>query len=160
MENMTFETFGRIACSNKVAVIMAMDLLLQNGRSFVMNNREADLVAAMESCTGNLISEQTLQDIVSMAKSLAQLGTGLLLAYIKKSGLDVSMPGGQAEGICPVCGSRIDYNDDIPMDDTGVRKWTCPDCGASGLEEYRKLFERHCNVMDGAGNPYRAPKEG
>lgn len=159
MENMTFETFDRIACGDKVAVIMAMDLLLQNGRSFVINNREADLVAAMKSCTGNLIFEQKLQDIVSTAKSLAQLNTGILMAYIKKSNLDVSMPGGQAEGICPVCGSRIDYNDDIPMDDAGVRKWTCPDCGASGLEEYRKLFERHYNVMDGAGNPYCAPKE-
>lgn len=159
MENMTFETFDRIARTDKVTVTMAMELLLQGGRNVVMNSSESDLAAAMKVSTSNFFFEQKLQEIISMAKSLAQLDTGGLLAYIKKSGLDVSNPGEQAGGICPICGGSIEYGEDIPMYDRGVQEWTCLDCGASGREGYSKVFDRHYNVMDREGNLYSAPGE-
>ena len=159
MENMTFETFDRIARTDKVTVTMAMELLLQGGRNVVIDSSESDLAAAMKASTSNFFFEQKLQEIISMAKSLAQLDTGDLLAYIKRSGLDVSNPGEQAEGICPICGGSVEYGEEIPMDDGGVYKWACPNCGASGQEGYSKVFDWHYNMMDREGNPYSAPRK-
>lgn len=66
------------------------------------------------------------------------------------------------EGICLVCGASIEYEGKNDIDDDGgTFPWNCPKCGASGLEGYTRLFDRHYNVVDANGGliPGREEKE-
>ena len=40
------------------------------------------------------------------------------------------------EGICPCCGSQIEYGQRNHMDNGGTINWECPNCEASGEEGY------------------------
>lgn len=63
--------------------------------------------------------------------------------------------GNDREGICPICGSAVEYVCSEPMDSGGVHHWNCPGCGASGKEGYNEVFDgHHYNVIDGRGNPF------
>ena len=73
------------------------------------------------------------------------------------SSMVIKEHGTQKSGICPLCGSELEYGEDIPLDDGGVYEWTCPACGATGKEGYDKVFDRHYNVCDGDGNPASPP---
>ena len=40
------------------------------------------------------------------------------------------------EGICPCCGSQIEYGQRNHMDNGGTIDWECPNCDASGEEGF------------------------
>lgn len=64
------------------------------------------------------------------------------------------------EGICPVCGAEIEYNDNIQLDDCGVYPWECPSCDARGEEGYVELFDgHHYNVVGADGKPIPGREE-
>lgn len=57
------------------------------------------------------------------------------------------------EGICPCCGSQIDYGQRNQMDSGGTIAWGCPNCEASGEEGFDEVFDgMHYNVCDADGN--------
>ena len=57
------------------------------------------------------------------------------------------------EGICPCCGSQIEYGQRNHMDNGGTTNWECPNCEASGEEGYDEVFDgMHYNVCDADGN--------
>ena len=57
------------------------------------------------------------------------------------------------EGICPCCGSQIEYGQRNHMDNGGTINWECPNCEASGEEGYDEVFDgMHYNVQDVEGN--------
>lgn len=56
-------------------------------------------------------------------------------------------------GICPCCGSQIEYGQTNHMDNGGTIDWECPNCEASGEEGYDEVFDgMHYNVRDAEGN--------
>lgn len=56
------------------------------------------------------------------------------------------------EGVCPICGGKIEYTGTHTIDDDGgMFDWNCPDCGASGREGYNRAFDRHYWVADKDG---------
>ena len=58
------------------------------------------------------------------------------------------------EGICPICGTRIQYDGEYEiLDNGGVIAWRCPNCGATGKEGYDHVFDRHYNVCSAEGEP-------
>ena len=53
------------------------------------------------------------------------------------------------EGICPCCGSQIEYGQRNHMDNGGTIAWECPNCEASGEEGFDEVFDgMHYNVSD------------
>lgn len=57
------------------------------------------------------------------------------------------------EGICPCCGSQIEYGQRNHMDNGGTIAWECPNCEASGEEGFDEVFDgMHYNVCDADGN--------
>lgn len=150
---MTFEEFNNLTY-NRVPLLMAVELLLQNGRPFVENTDRAEIIAAMKKDTKNFMADVMLDEIVKTAKELAPLRACKLMEYVKRSDLNFEVPGEQEAGICPICGGELEYGDDEPIDDGGVIEWTCPSCGATGKEGYSKVFDKHYNVTDGEGNPF------
>lgn len=64
------------------------------------------------------------------------------------------------EGVCPACGSQIEYEGNEQTDGGGVRCWICPACGTTGKEGYDEVFDgHHYNVRDAAGKPLPGRKE-
>ena len=59
------------------------------------------------------------------------------------------------EGICPLCGSQIEYNGENIIDDDGGKfPWQCPTCGATGEEGYSRVFDKHYNVHTASEKEY------
>lgn len=57
------------------------------------------------------------------------------------------------DGTCPVCGGKIEFTDNIQMDNGGVYLWECSSCGASGKQGYDEVFDgHHYDVRDAEGN--------
>lgn len=57
------------------------------------------------------------------------------------------------DGICPLCGSDIEYEGAYDHDDDGATlDWTCPNCGATGKAGYTFVFDQHYKVQDANGN--------
>ena len=65
---MKFEEFNKLACDNRMALLMAIDLLMQNGRTFVQETATAEIISAMKVSTSNFIADVILDEIVSTAK--------------------------------------------------------------------------------------------
>lgn len=72
-----------------------------------------------------------------------------------EDGEDVEELTEQKENFCPVCGEELEYDgsrcDDY--DDGGFYDWSCPGCGATGKEQFSRVFYGFNNVHDKAGNP-------
>ena len=156
---MKFDQFNQLAIGNRMVLLMAIDLLMQNGREFVQNTEKAELVSGMKRVAGNLIAENVLTEVVDIAMELTQLRTCELLKYIKCSALAFTRPGQQEPGICPVCGSTIEPVDDVPTDGGGFYQWVCSECGAYGKAGYEKVFDRHFDVTGGDGKLFRSPRQ-
>lgn len=154
---MKFEEFDMFARESRPWLLLAMDLLLGNGRKFIQNTDQAELASQLKSDAGNLIVGNMLTEIVDIAKKLSQLRTCKLLEYVKRSGLEFERPGMPKPGVCPVCGGDIEYKEGMQFEDSGHWTWTCPDCHASGKEEYKKVFSMHSEVLDGDGKPFPVP---
>ena len=56
-------------------------------------------------------------------------------------------------GVCPVCGGPLIYGENAAADSDGCVDWTCQDCGATGKEVYRQVFDSHQDVRLGDGRP-------
>lgn len=154
---MKFEEFDMLARGSRPWLLLAMEMLMENGRKFIQNTNQAELASQLRSDAGNFIVGDTLAEIVDTAKKLAHLRTCKLLEYVKCSGLEFERPGSQEPGVCPICGGEIEYEEGMQFEDSGHWTWKCPDCKACGKEEYKKVFTRHFEVIDGNGKPFFAP---
>ncbi len=159
MEQMTLEDFNRLANGDRMTLVVAMELLLQNGRSTIQREEPLKLVAACKECIGGFFEEGALQETVDISQQLAALDTNILVDYIRHGSLDMKAPGAEEAGICPICGGELEYVDNIRSDNGGLAVWTCPNCGATGKEGYDEVFDQHYDVKDGDGNPFPAPTE-
>ena len=60
------------------------------------------------------------------------------------------------EGVCPVCGTQINYGCFDLVDEGGVYEWECPACGTTGKEGYDLIFDgSQYNVRLADGTPFR-----
>lgn len=154
---MEFEKFDWLARGNRPVLLLAIELLMQSGRGFVQNMEKVEIIGQLKNTAGTLIAENMLAEIADIAKELAELRTCKLLEYVKRSGLEFERPGSQEPGVCPICGGEIEYKEGMQFEDSGHWTWKCSDCKASGKEEYKKVFTRHFEVIDGNGKPFFAP---
>ena len=156
---MDFERFDKLARTDCMALLTALELLWQNGRTVIQSQ---DVPALTENCVssiGKFYTAGKLREIVVICKELAGLKTKDLVNYIHRSNLEVKAPGADEEGICPICGGELEYGSDVLLDEGGYREWRCPGCNAAGKEMYDKVFDEHYDVIDGSGKPYPVPKD-
>lgn len=53
-----------------------------------------------------------------------------------------------------MCGAKLtEYEAHEILDEGGVIPWTCSECGATGEEEYDRVFDQHYNVCLANGEP-------
>lgn len=154
---MNFERFDKLARTDRVALLTALELLWQNGRAMIQSEDVSKLTAGCVSSLGGFYTEEKLREIVDICKDLAHWGTADLIRCLRCGGMEIKAPNAEKEGICPICSGDLEYGDDEPLDDGGVRDWTCLSCGATGKEGYSKVFDQHYDVRDGDGNPYSPP---
>lgn len=156
---MKFEEFDRLARGNRSSLLMAVELLLENGRKFIQAIEKAEFAAAMKTDVGNFITDDVLAEIADITQKLARLRTCKLLEYVKRSGLEFEKPNAQKPGICPVCGSQVEYIQRVVLDDGQFAMWHCPECSAFGKEGYNRVFDKHYDVFDGDGEPFPVPAQ-
>ena len=157
---MIFERFDKLARTDRVLLLTALELLWQNGRGMIQSEDVSRLTASCVSSLGTFYTGEKLHEAVTVCKELAHLETADLIRCIRGGGMETKDPDAEGEGICPICGGELEYGDDEPLDDGGVYDWTCPSCGATEKEGYSKVFDRHYNVWDGDGNPYSTQSGG
>lgn len=156
---MKFDQFNQLAIGNRMVLLMATDLLIQNGREFIQNTEKAELVSGMKRVAGNLVAADVLTKVVDIAQELAQLRTCELLEYVKCSALTFTRPDQQEPEICPVCDGVVEIGEDYSVDGDGYYLWTCPDCGTTGKGGYKKEFTHHFDVTDRDGKPFRSARQ-
>lgn len=156
---MDFERFDKLARTDRVALLTALELLWQNGRTVIQAQDMPTLTANCLSGLGKFYTAEKLSEIIAICKELAGLGAKDLVNYIHRGSLELKDLGADEEGICPICGGELEYGNDISLDEGGVYEWTCPSCGATGKEGYNKVFDQHYDVQDGDGNPFPSPKQ-
>lgn len=49
------------------------------------------------------------------------------------------------QGICPFCGSVVEYTDNDLSSISFIAYWTCPSCGTTGEEVYSFVGQFNCN---------------
>ena len=153
---MDFERFDKLARSDRVTLLTALELLWQNGRMMLQTEDESVLMAGYIASIGGFYTKEKLHEVMTTAKELASLETAELIRCLRCGSMEMKNQDADEEGVCPICGGELEYGNDKPLDDGGVYEWTCPDCGAIGKEGYSKVFDRHYDVHDGDGNPYPA----
>lgn len=117
--------------------------------------------------SGNIIDEDTQHKMLDLACKLSMVNFNDLMAFVHHEApfhfSKEFAPGLDEEGICPVCGSSVEYKGENNIDDDGgTCPWTCPDCGASGKEGYNRAFDQHYDVQTADGKkfpPAAAEKE-
>lgn len=154
---MKFEEFNQLAIGNRSTLLLAMELLMQNGREFIQDTEKAEIVAQLKSSAGKLIAENVLAEVTDIAKELALLRTCEVLEYVKRSGLEFELPNAQKPGICPVCGGELEYIQSVVLEDGQFAVWSCPECGSYGKEGYNRVFDKHYDVINGDGKPFNIP---
>lgn len=154
---MDFERFDKLARTDRVTLLTALELLWQNGRVMIQTEDVSALMAACVAGIGGFYTTEKLREVVTACKELASLETAELIRCLRCNSMKMKAPGADEEGICPICGGKLEYGDDEPLDDGGVYEWTCLHCGATGKEGYDKVFDKHYDVYDKDGNPYPAP---
>lgn len=156
---MDFERFDKLACTDRVALLTALELLWQNGHIMIQAQDVPTLTANCVSGLGKFYTAEKISEIVLICKELASLETYTLVDYVHCGSLKIKNSGADEEGICPICGGELEYGSDIFLDEGGYREWRCPGCKATGKEMYDKVFDEHYDVIDGSGKPYPAPSE-
>lgn len=71
---------------------------------------------------------------------------GLYKAHIEQARAALTVPDG--ENACPECGADIDVDEDKQFDGDGTERapWTCPECGAEGVQVREIIFTEHERV--------------
>lgn len=154
---MDFEQFNKLALGDPRALLTALELLLQRGRTAIQLTQTPELVQDCKKGLGALFTDGKLSEIVDACQKLADLETKDLVNYIRRGSLEIKDPGADEEGVCPICGGELEYGSDVLLDEGGYREWRCPGCKATGKEMYDKVFDEHYDVIDGSGKPYPVP---
>ena len=149
---MEFKEFQRLYMGNRVVFMLAMELFLENGRT-ILEHSEEDLVQVVRNQLSNLFVPEMANEVVRVSKEFSQMKTVDLLAYASKCEIHLEEKYVDISGVCPVCGGPLIYGENASADSSDTAGWVCQDCGATGKEIYRQVFDHHQDVRLGDGRP-------
>lgn len=150
---MDYKDFRRLYDGDRIVFMMGMELFLENGRDSIMKHTEKELEQAVGKQLSGFLTQEKVAAAVRTAKDFAQLKTVPLLAYASRCGFHLENEDLDVSGVCPVCGGPLIYGETAAADSDGRVGWTCQDCGATGKEVYRQVFDSHQDVRLGDGRP-------
>ncbi len=83
---MDYETFDRLHKQDPLRFSLAMEIFLDKGRIATLESGRDNLTDFVLHKLAHLLREASLRDILDTSTALAQLDTGNLLDYAKRSG--------------------------------------------------------------------------
>lgn len=83
---MDYETFDRLHKSNPLLFSLAMESFLDKGRIAILESGQSDLTDFILHKLAVLLSESSLRKTVETITAFAQMDTGDLLRYARRSG--------------------------------------------------------------------------
>lgn len=138
-----------------VVFSLALSILFECGSKTLLSTGCPEL-------TSSLLSGEIKESVYETAILLADTPSDVLYAFVQRLLPPFEDPNGEripflhecndAEDTCPLCGEDIEYDGFKEDDDMGcTRRWSCPNCGATGASGYDECFVRHYNVCDAEG---------
>lgn len=134
----------------------ALQLVMNHGCDAIRQMCRKDITDTLSDEYNSTVKDR----IAELALLLADTDSEVILAFAQRDIFPIEdeerlpplHPDGDEEGICPICGGEIDYCSERKPNDYGYSiDWECPECGATGHEEYSELFTYHSNVCDKDG---------
>ncbi len=152
-----FAELSHIASSDPLRFSMALTAILTKGTERIREWTPADIELFLDSWK-NFLTREYAKGVYDLALKLSRLDINDLINYLYNAGYPHSVLDADGnkledeEGICPVCGAAVEFEDNIQMDGGGVYPWKCPTCGATGKQGYNEVFDgHHYDVRDGDG---------
>lgn len=149
---MEYEDFERLYRGNPVIFHLALDILMGSGRDAIASFSDQTLRAKAAHQLSSFFSDEKIEAIAEAARDFAGLKNMDLLTYASRCGIKLEGDPLDKPGVCPLCGGSLIYGEDASTHRPHAAGWTCEDCGATGKEAYREVFDCHYDVLDGTGD--------
>ncbi len=148
---MEYEDFEKRYRVDPVSFHLALDIFMESGRDAIEKLSEQELISSVTFRMSRLFVNENVAKVAKMARDLAGLKTMDLLSYASRCGVKLpDTPVGEP-GVCPLCGGSLIYGEDAGADRPHAVGWTCENCGATGKEMYREVFDCHYGVRNSEG---------
>ncbi len=149
---MEYKDFEKLYLSDPVTFHLALDMLMQNGRDAIAALSEQNLAAKVTRRMCSLFVTEKAVMTAKVVREFARLNSMELLTYASRCGIKLEDDPLDRPGVCPLCGGSLIYGEDASAHRPHAIGWTCENCGATGKESYREVFDCHYDVRDAAGN--------
>lgn len=148
---MKYEDFERMYLDDMMTFYLGLELFGEYGRDRIMQSTDAELNIAAEDKLNSLHRRERIKGIVDAAKRFSEMKSTELLAYASRCGIQLEDKPLDEPEICPLCGGALNYGEYEITDELRTQDWTCEECGATGKEAYRMIFDCHFHVRDPKG---------
>lgn len=148
---MDFEKFEQLYRDDPVVFHLGLDLFERDGRITIADSTDQELRADTVGMLSGLYENHRIEKIMRAARDFARLRTIDLLACAARCGIKLESDPIDEPGVCPLCGGSLIYGEEVSAHRPHAIGWTCGDCGATGKEAYREVFDCHYDLRDRAG---------
>ena len=150
---MEYKDFEKLYHDDPVIFHTALEIFVDNGRDIIGFLPDAEIGAEAARLLSARFSDKKIDETVSAVRGFAGLKTLDLLSYASRCGIKLEDDPLDEPGVCPLCGGVLAYGEEAAADGPHTVGWTCENCGATGKEAYREVFDCHFDVLDSIGNP-------
>lgn len=148
---MEYEDFKKMYLDDLMVFYLGLELFGENGRDKIMQSTDEELNAAAGIKLNSLFTEKKIKGIAEAAKRFSEMKSVELLAYASRCGIQLEDKPMDEPEVCPLCGGSLHYGAYEITDELRTQDWTCEECGATGKEAYRMIFDCHFHVRDPKG---------
>ncbi len=148
---MEYEDFEKRYRSDPVGFHLALEIFMGSGRIAIEKLSDQELISSAMSRMSSLFANERVAKVAKTARDLAGLKTMDLLSYASRCGVKLPDTTVGEPGVCPLCGGSLIYGEDAATDRPHAVGWTCENCGATGKEMYREVFDCHYGVRNSEG---------
>lgn len=143
---MEYQDFERLYRAAPIIFHLGMELFEERGRNALSTSTDQALCAAVTKKLSNLLTEEKVLDVVKAARAFAGLSAVERLSYAARCGIRLEDDPVDEPGVCPLCGGALRCGECEITEELRTQDWTCENCGATGKEAYRMVFDCHYHV--------------